>query len=642
MAPVETGSLAQARDAFERRDWQRAFELLTAADAEERLGPEDLERLGEAARWSRHFDAVLDAFERAAAGWERAGDRRGIARVALKLVMEHQMRGNEAVGSGWFRRAARALEGEGECPEQGMLLWSQAQGCYEQGDTETGRRLCERAADLGRRLGHRDLEALGLLEQGHGLLVEGAVSEGVELIDEAMAAAMGGELEPWTTGFVYCSTIFACRNRGDWRRAGEWSEVSLRWCERNSLSGFPGLCRFHRAEVMRFRGDLERAERDAIDAIEEMLPAVPGLAAWGFHELGEIRRRRGNRAGAAEAFRRSSELGFDPQPGLALLRLEEGRPDAARRAIVEALADPDATAQESRWLLLPAAAAVGLAANDLELARSSRDELESLAEALGTEAVRAAADVAGGRVALAEGRPEDAAQALRRGRRGWSSVGAPYETAEARMLLAQAYRQLGDADAARDELDGARATFERIGAARAEPVSTPVARTFMFTDIVGSTKLVEALGDEPWESLLAWHDRTLRTCFAEQSGEEVKHEGDGFFVAFSDPACALECACSIQRALREHRREHGFAPPVRIGVHTAHATDRGGDYGGRGVHAAARIAATAGANEIVASRDALEAAGDAFSGRDERKLELKGLAEPVAVSTVDWSGRAGA
>jgi class 3 adenylate cyclase len=159
----------------------------------------------------------------------------------------------------------------------------------------------------------------------------------------------------------------------------------------------------------------------------------------------------------------------------------------------------------------------------------------------------------------------------------------------------------------------------------------------MFTDIVGSSQLVEALGDEQWESLLSWHDRTLRACFETGSGEEIKHEGDGFFVAFAEPDSALECACSIQRSLRDHRREHGFAPQVRIGIHAATATDRGGDYTGRAVHTTARIAAAAGPGEIVVSHAALAAAGRGFLVLDERSLQLKGLADPVAVATVDWT-----
>jgi class 3 adenylate cyclase len=224
----------------------------------------------------------------------------------------------------------------------------------------------------------------------------------------------------------------------------------------------------------------------------------------------------------------------------------------------------------------------------------------------------------------------------------------PYEAAQARVLLAGAHAALGDQDGAELELTAARASFERIGAeraahhagallSRAGTVQHTAIRTFMFTDIVDSPRLVETLGDEQWESLLAWHDRTLRGCIEARGGEEVKHEGDGFFIAFAESASAIECACSIQRALREHRRDHGFAPRVRIGIHAAEATDRGGDYGGRGVHTTARIAAAAGPGEIIASREALASASYTSRAFDERALELKGLTEPVIVATVGWS-----
>ena len=648
MPEIESGALERGREAFERRTWGPAFDELRFSDAKGSLTPEDLERFGEAARWSRHFDEMLDIFERAAAAYESVGDRRSAARVAVKLTIEHHARHGDALAAGWLARAQRLLEGEPTCREQGLVLMCMAQGMFLVGNGAAALDMSQEMVDLGRELEDRDIEALGRLALGHARLLGGQVSEGTALIDEAMAAALGGELELWTTGQIFCSTIFACRSRGDWGRAGEWSVASLRWCERQALSGFPGLCRFHRAEVMRFRGELDRAERDASEAVDELLVAAPRWAAWGLHELGEIRRRRGDLKGAVESFRHSAELGFDPQPGLALLRLDEGKPTVARRAILEALADESGLVREGRWLVLPAAVEIAIAADDAELARSALEELEQFAESLDTIAVRAAAMVASGRVALLESRTDDAARDLRRGVRMWSEVDVPYEAAQARELLASAYSDLGDPDAAELELTAARASFERIGAeraarrvaaliSRASTVPHTAVRTFMFTDIVESTQLVEMLGDAQWESLLAWHDRTLRECIKARAGEEVKHEGDGFFIAFAEADSALECACSIQRSLHDHRRDHGFAPRIRIGIHATEATDRGGDYGGRGVHTTARIAAAAGAEEIIVSREALEAACDGFRAIDERQLELKGLAEPVTVATVDWS-----
>jgi class 3 adenylate cyclase len=159
--------------------------------------------------------------------------------------------------------------------------------------------------------------------------------------------------------------------------------------------------------------------------------------------------------------------------------------------------------------------------------------------------------------------------------------------------------------------------------------------TFLFTDVCGSTSLIEAIGNVAWLDLIEWHDRTLRSLFEEHRGEEIDHAGDGFFVAFREPAAALACSVAIQRELARHRREHGFGPPVRIGVHTADAIPAGRGYRGKGVHAAARIAAVAEANEIVASRATADAAGARFT--NPRVVNLKGLSQPVEIVSVDWT-----
>jgi class 3 adenylate cyclase len=233
---------------------------------------------------------------------------------------------------------------------------------------------------------------------------------------------------------------------------------------------------------------------------------------------------------------------------------------------------------------------------------------------------------------------------LREGVRRWHALNAPYEAARARTALAEAYRAIADDDAAVQELEAAHSIFERLGAAAAARRTAELLRpgrtgaaagTFLFSDICGSTSLVEAIGDEAWLDLVEWHDRKLRALFREHGGQEVDHAGDGFFVAFPEPHSALACAVAIQQALADHRREHGFAPPVRIGVHTTEAIPVGGAYRGKGVHAAARIGGVAGANEIVASRETAEAGRVGFT--NPRSLELKGLSAAVEVVTIDWA-----
>jgi class 3 adenylate cyclase len=645
MSDTTLENLAAGREAFARHEWAHAYELLRASDAEAPLGPEDLEQLAEAARWSRHYPDVLDTFERAQAGFARAGDRRGAARVALRLAWENYTRNDDAVATGWYGQATTLLENDRESSEYGLLLIVSGFTMLTGGNIDAGRELLEQARDVGRRVGDHDIEGLASIYLGHALVTSGDQAAGLAMVDQATAAAMSGRLGVQAAGTIYCSTIFLCRNIGDWRRAGEWTDASTRWCQRESVSEFPGLCRFHHAEVLRFRGALADAEEDALAAVDELMGSAPRWAGFAYHELGEVRRRRGDHAGATEAFRRSAEQGFDPQPGAALLRLDEGEAAGAQRSIRRAVADDSALAQEGRALVLPAQITIEIAAGDLDAAHGALESLEERVNVSGSGAFAAAAATARGEIAVAEQRSGDAIVELRRAWQAWQDVDAPYEGARTRVLLARAYRAERDEAAAVVELESARSTFERIGAVRdsakiagllTQPGDARAVRTFMFTDIVDSTKLVELLGDDAWENLLAWHDRTLRGCFEEHHGEEVKHEGDGFFVAFTDGRAALECAIATQRTLDHHRREHGFAPQVRIGVHAAEVTEREGDYGGKGVHVAARIGASASADEIVASQATLDGLDGRFTTSAERALQLKGLAEPVLVATVDW------
>jgi len=160
-----------------------------------------------------------------------------------------------------------------------------------------------------------------------------------------------------------------------------------------------------------------------------------------------------------------------------------------------------------------------------------------------------------------------------------------------------------------------------------------VMKTFMFTDIVKSTNLVEAIGDEAWSSLLNWHDQTLRSLFVAHRGQEVVTTGDGFFVSFDSPDAAIDCAIAIQRGLAAHRREHGFAPQVRIGLHATPATQVARNYQGKGVHEAARIAALAGGGEIFAS---VETVAGRVAVSEPRRVELKGIEEPMEIVSIDW------
>jgi class 3 adenylate cyclase len=370
-----------------------------------------------------------------------------------------------------------------------------------------------------------------------------------------------------------------------------------------------------------------------------------GLA---YNEIGEVRLRLGDLAGAENAFTKAYEYGWDPQPGLALLHLARGDVDEAARSLERSLGtDADFITRAQR---LPAKVEIHLALGDSEAARVATEDLESIAAAHENSIWSAAAATARGQLDLFTDDFDAAIPALDTAWRSWRELDFPYESAKARTALARARQAAGDESGAGLELKAALAVFRELGAARelrqvedllgegkSGEASTVDIRTFMFTDIVTSTDLIGLIGDEAWASLIRWHDRTLQIAFANHSGEVVNHTGDGFFIAFPGPGSSVDCAIDIQRSLRRHRDEHGFAPSIRIGIHTAEATRTEGGYTGKGVHVAARVSGAAQADEILVSSGSLAGLGGYAERLSEpRAVTLKGVPEPVDVVSVDW------
>jgi class 3 adenylate cyclase len=640
--PLEAG-----RQAYERRSWREAYDLLREADDQARLTAPDLEALAKSAWWLGRSGECISAFERAYSAFLESGERAQAAFVALTLRREYLAKLSASVAQGWLRRAEQLLEQEEPVSvAHGYLAIAHGELAFERGELDHALTHFDRALEIAADVDDRDLQAWSTMRRAYALAASGRLDEAWVLLEDVAASAIGGELGAVTTGSVFCNVMAACRDSADYRRGSEWAEVSKQWCERQDIAGFPGICRVHRAEFMRLTGAWAEADAEVRRATEELVDFHPAIAGAAFHELGEIRLRMGDLEAAEHAFEQALELGDGGQPGRAQLLLARGSADAAAASIRNAL-DDVAWDRLSRARLLPVQADIARTRGDVDTAASAARELWEIADEFGTAAIRASASHASGVAALVAEDRKEAAQRFRDARKVWREVDAPYEAALETVALAETLAGAGDAEAAKLELASARKTFDRLGArpdlARVDALlatlsGAPAARevrTFMFTDIVGSTALVEAIGDEAWHDLLRWHDDALRRCFAENVGEEVDHTGDGFFVAFPSAEAALACAASIQRKLAEHRRDHGFAPQVRIGLHAAEATRVAGDYEGAGVHAAARVGALAGAGEILVSVDTLEGV-DAVIAGEPREVELKGFAKPVRVVAVDW------
>jgi class 3 adenylate cyclase len=654
-------SLLAGREAVDRLAWNEAREAFSEADHDQILAPGDLLLFADASWWTGYPDEAVDALQRAHTAYADAGDTMAAAGVAVRLAYLSFRRMTFAVAAGWMTKAEHMLEDK---PESGVHAWVQllhiADAFFARGDLDDAIARADEAIEISLRHGVPEVHSLAMSLKGYSLLRKGDWREGMALIDEATAAAVSGELDLRAACDVYCNTIAACRDLSDYRRAGEWTEEAYRWMHRHSAGGYPGICRVHRAELKRLRGSYSEAEREARVAVEE-LERYQLLDSVGFahYQVGEVRLHMGDLDAAEQAFMRAYEYGWASQPGLAVLTLARGDAKGAAKAIAASLAggagvDGGGPALNvlGRARLLPAQVTIALAAGDTETASDAAEELEQVAIKYDRTAFEAATLNARGEIELHDGRFAEAAVALDKAWRLWREIDLPYESARARLLLGRAKAAAGDETTARMELGAARSTFERLGAVldvrkvdellgddapRPAGDGRRVSKTFRFTDIVTSTDLVGLIGDDAWEDVLRWHNRALRSTFAKHRGQEVRHTGDGFFVAFDDASDAVEAAVAIQRRLAAQRHEHGFAPWIRIGLHTAEATPQGSDYSGQGVHVAARVGDVGEREQIVISADTRNEAGAIrFPVSEPRSVTLKGIDEPVDVHTIDW------
>lgn len=649
-------SLSAGREAYARFAWADARAAYANAERNEPLGSEDLLQAATAAWWDGAIDEAVDGYERAHGLLVQDGRRPEAASVALRLAELAARRFNLAVANGWLTRADRLLEGEPESPAHARLVALRAMKAFVlEGDMAAALPLIGQGLDLARRHDVVDVESLLLAVKGRILAHHGRWAEGMAALDEASATAAAGQLDLRAACDVYCQTIAACSDLGDYRRAADWIDEADRWMHRRAINGYRGTCRVHRAELKRLEGAWEEAESEARLACDELTSwrLLDGVGPANY-EIGEVRLGMGDLDGAEAAFATAHEYGRTPQPGLALLYLARGQVDDAARSIAQALpADRDQVVGAKNLLelahLLPAQVEIALAAGDLEIARRAATELADIAATYDSDSFRAPALAARGAVELAAGANDEAITTLDKAWRMWQALDVPYQSARVRMLLGRARAAAGDSVTATLEWKAAKAVFERLGAARdlrlasamldrgGEVDQRRVTKTFLFSDIVNSTDLVRLIGDRSWNDMIAWHDRVLREAFAEHHGVEVRHTGDGFFVTFDDAADAIRCAVGIQRRLKTHRREHGFAPLVRIGLHTAEASPHGTDYAGHGVHVASRVAAEAQGEEVVVSSGALDAAGPLDVRLSEpRSVALKGVAGLVEVRSVLW------
>jgi len=438
-----SGELTRGRQAADRLAWVEAYAALSLAEQSAALAGEDLELL-------------------ACAG----GDPRRAARCVFWVAFTLLLEGDLAQAGGWLARANRLVAQEQqECAEHGLLLLPVVVQTAAAGDYATAQATAARAVEIGARAGDGDLHALALHFQGRALVKEGRVRQGMALLDEAMVAVIAGEVWPPVAGNIYCSTIDACLELADQHRAHEWTDaLGAWWGTQPDLVTFTGQCLIHRAEILQLHGDWPEALEEAKRACERLSRAADKCATGaGWYRQAEVYRVNGAFEAAEDAYREASQWGAEPQPGLALLRLAEGKARAAEAAIRRVVAET--TDRLRRAKLLPAHVEIMLTVGDVPAAREAAGELAEIGADYDSPALRAAAGHALGLVLLAEGDARSALGVLRGAWQTWRELEVPYEAARVRVQIGLGCRALGDEEGAALELDAARVVFTQLDAA---------------------------------------------------------------------------------------------------------------------------------------------------------------------------------
>ena len=461
---ISTRVLEDARRAYGRLDWIAARDGFRAAAEQGPLSVDDLAAMADSSWWLGYNDEALAGFEEVFGRQVSEGSLPPAARLALDIGFLWLLKGEVALGSGWVSRGRRLLRDLPDCAEQGYGLAVTLDEAMLGGRFEDAVAIAKDIQAIGARFEDRTLHTVGLVGEGIALIRSGQVKEGMSVLDEAMLPVAAGRVTPEWVGNIYCQLMGICHDLADLRRARYWTDATERWGNRlTSAVMFLGVCRTHRVQLLVVAGEWSRAEDEAWQVCHDLAEMNVIAVAESHYQIGEIRRLRGDLAGAEGAYAKAHQFGRDPQPGLALLRLAEGRVDAAASSIRSGLAG-DSLDPFARARLRSAQVEIALADGYIDSAMEAAEELGLIASTYSSPGFEAWAWEATGAVLAARDEHADALRQLRTAVRRWSELDAPYHTARARVLAAHAYRALGDHEAADRELDSAAASFDLLGA----------------------------------------------------------------------------------------------------------------------------------------------------------------------------------
>jgi len=455
-----------ARAAVASRKWAEAAAAFAEADNADELLTSDLEDWALALECCGRPVAAIPPLTRAVAGYGMAGHPLRAAAPAITLAKIHLEKGELAVAKGWHKRAATLIGTANNSREYGLWCWMGSRILGAEADPERALALAEQAFAIGRTLEDPVVESLGLIYRGFFKLCLGETEAGTEDQDLAAALGLSSDIDPVVGGILYCNILWACRNFGDWARADQWTLGYERWCSSCGIEDQSGSCRLHRAEVLGIHGTLKEAEAMIRAALDQLALDAPWAKGDALRVLGDIHLAAGNLAAAEEAYRASHAAGWDPQPGFALLQLEQGYAEAACSGLERSLLGTSWPALQRRGLLLATLAKVAARTQRKERAKEIIAELETQPRRWPIPSIRALTAEAKAELLLSENRRTEAVRELQIACSLWNEINSAINGAEARLSLATLLLQMGDHRGAELEVGTAQSVAKKVDSQR--------------------------------------------------------------------------------------------------------------------------------------------------------------------------------
>ncbi len=429
-ANYEGERLAAARSAAAEQRWEEAVALYAQADDASTLEGPDLDRWAFALQCLGRPSDAVPILIRAVSAHRQAGKIDAAAAEAIALSSIHLERGEAAVAKGWLARAENLAASQSKSLEAGRICWMQSRIAAAEGDPHRALELAEAAYAFGQKQGLLDIEALGLMYRGFFRLSLGDTQAGLADQDHSAALALSSKIDPITGSVLYCNILWACRTFGDWARANQWTIGYQRFCAASRM-GFSGSCQLHRAEVLGIGGSL----REALAHVNDALSRLSGDAPWAVGDacrvLGDLHAAMGNPAAALAAYDKAYALGWDPEPGHAMLLLELGEAEAAYVSLERSLIGQSWWTLQRQGMLLAHLAVVAAHTGRLERSQALIDDLAGQAERWPMPSIRALTNEASALLAQKRGAREEALHRLYLARQLWTSIEFAFSCGEA-------------------------------------------------------------------------------------------------------------------------------------------------------------------------------------------------------------------